>query len=107
MSTVRHNEKDGRFESDADGGVAYVEYIIDGDEITFTHTEVPKQAQGKGIAGRLVAEAMAYARGANLRAARAAYVTRVMVVAVVTPGAPSGIALAHAARRMPQGSSIR
>jgi len=48
-----------------------------------------------------------YARGANLRAARAAYVTRVMVVAVVTPGASSGIALAHAARRMPQGSSIR
>ena len=41
--------------------------LIDGDEITFTHTEVPKQAEGKGIAGRLVADAMAYARGANLR----------------------------------------
>jgi len=67
MSSVRHNEKDGRFESDADGGVAYVEYIIDGDEITFTHTEVPKLAEGKGVAGRIVSDAMSYARGANLR----------------------------------------
>src|SRR5947209_16999925 len=66
-SAVRQNEKDERFESDTASGVAFVEYIIDGDEITFTHTEVPKQAEGKGVAGRLVAEAMAYARGANLR----------------------------------------
>jgi uncharacterized protein len=67
QSSVRHNEKDERFESDAEGGIAFVEYIIDGDEITFTHTEVPKAAEGKGVAGRLVADAMAYARGANLR----------------------------------------
>ena len=67
QSSVRHNEKDERFESDAEGGIAFVEYIIDGDEITFTHTEVPKAAEGTGVAGRLVADAMAYARGANLR----------------------------------------
>jgi len=64
---VRRNEKEERFESDVDGGMAYVEYIIDGDEITFTHTEVPKEAEGKGIAGKLVAGALVYARGANLR----------------------------------------
>jgi predicted GNAT family acetyltransferase len=57
QSSVRHNEKDERFETDAAGGTAFVEYIIDGDEITFTHTEVPKQAEGKGVAGRIVAEA--------------------------------------------------
>jgi predicted GNAT family acetyltransferase len=67
MTTVRHNEKDERFESDAEGGLAFVEYIIDGDEITFTHTEVPKQAEGKGIAGKLVSSAMSYARGSNMR----------------------------------------
>jgi predicted GNAT family acetyltransferase len=67
QSSVRHNEKDERFESDAEGGIAFVEYIIDGDEITFTHTEVPKQAEGKGVAGRLVADAISYARVANLR----------------------------------------
>ncbi|MDP9360956.1 MAG: N-acetyltransferase [Acidobacteriota bacterium] len=64
---VRHNREDDRFESDVDGGVAFVEYIIDGDEITFTHTEVPKEAEGKGIAGNLVASALAYAREAKLR----------------------------------------
>jgi len=64
---VRQNEKDERFESDVDGGVAYVEYIIDGDEITFTHTEVPKASEGKGVAGKLVAGALEYARGASLR----------------------------------------
>jgi len=64
---VRQNEKDERFESDVDGGVAYVEYIIDGDEITFTHTEVPKASEGKGVAGKLVAGALVYARGAGLR----------------------------------------
>jgi predicted GNAT family acetyltransferase len=64
---VRHNTDDDRFESDVDGGLAFVEYIIDGDEITFTHTEVPKEAEGKGIAGKLAAAAMAYARGARLR----------------------------------------
>jgi predicted GNAT family acetyltransferase len=52
---------------DADGGTAFVEYIIDGDEITFTSTEVPKEAEGKGVAGKLVAAAVAYAREAKLR----------------------------------------
>jgi hypothetical protein len=64
---VRQNESEERFESDVEGGVAYVEYIIDGDEITFTHTEVPKVAEGKGVAGKLVAGALVYARSAGLR----------------------------------------
>ena len=54
---MRQNTKDDRFESDVDGGTAFVEYVIDGDQITFTHTEVPKQAEVKGAAGKLVAEA--------------------------------------------------
>jgi predicted GNAT family acetyltransferase len=64
---LRQNEKEERFESDVDGGLAYAEYIIDGDEITFTHTEVPKEAEGKGVAGKLVAGALLYARSRNLR----------------------------------------
>ena len=48
---VRHNSENERFESDVDGGMAFVAYIIDGNEITFTHTKVPKEAEGKGIAG--------------------------------------------------------
>jgi Predicted acetyltransferase len=64
---VRHNREAGRFESDVDGGVAFIAYTIDGDDITFTHTEVPKEAEGKGIAGKIVAVALAYARDAKLR----------------------------------------
>lgn len=64
---VRQNRKDDRFELDTEGGTAYVEYIIDGDEITFTHTEVPKEAEGRGIAGKVVAAAVAYARDQKLR----------------------------------------
>ncbi len=73
---VRHNRENDRFEIDTDGGPAFVEYIIDGDEITFTHTEVPKEAEGKGIAGKLVAVALAYARESKLRViSKCAYVT--------------------------------
>jgi uncharacterized protein len=73
---VRQNRDDDRFEIDTDGGRAFVEYIIDGDEITFTHTEVPKEAEGKGIASALVAAALAYARESKLRVIpKCAYVT--------------------------------
>jgi hypothetical protein len=73
---VRQNRDDDRFEVDTDGGLAFVEYIIDGDEITFTHTEVPKEAEGKGIASALVAAALAYARESKLRVIpKCAYVT--------------------------------
>jgi predicted GNAT family acetyltransferase len=64
---VRNNTDDDRFESDVPGGLAYIDYIIDGNEITFTRTEVPKEAEGKGIAGQLVSAAMAFAREANSR----------------------------------------
>jgi predicted GNAT family acetyltransferase len=66
-AAVRQNRDDDRFEIDTDAGLAFVEYIVDGDEITFTHTEVPKAEEGKGIASRLVAAAMAYARESKLR----------------------------------------
>jgi predicted GNAT family acetyltransferase len=66
-AAVRQNREDDRFEIDTDAGLAFVEYIIDGDEITFTHTEVPKEAEGKGFAAKLVAAAFAYARESKLR----------------------------------------
>lgn len=75
-AVVRQNQEEHRFEIDTDGGPAFVDYIIDGDEITFTHTEVPKEAEGKGIASALVAAAMAHARESKLRViSECAYVT--------------------------------
>jgi predicted GNAT family acetyltransferase len=64
---VRQNEKDGTFEADVDGGLAFVEYVMDGDKIRFTHTEVPKDAEGKGVAAALAKAGLDYARAHNLR----------------------------------------
>lgn len=63
---VRQNEKDGTFEADVDGGLAFVEYVMDGDSIRFTHTEVPKDAEGKGVAAALAKAGLDYARAHNL-----------------------------------------
>jgi len=64
---VRHNEKDGTFETDVGGGLAFVEYVMDGNRIRFTHTEVPKAAEGKGFAGALAKAGLDYASAQGLR----------------------------------------
>jgi len=65
--TISHNEPAQRFECDVDGGVAFAAYDRNGDQILFTHTEVPAEAEGQGIAGRIVAAALAYAREQQLQ----------------------------------------
>lgn len=64
---VSHNEKEGRFECDVDGGTALCAYRRDGDRIVLTHTEVPPEAEGGGVASKLVASALAYARENELK----------------------------------------
>lgn len=63
---VKHNPGENRFEADVDGGTAIVEYGVRGEEITFTHTEVPKEAAGQGVAQALVRDALEYARDKKL-----------------------------------------
>jgi hypothetical protein len=46
---VVDNPTDGRFEAHVDGHVAFVSYIKNGDTVIFTHTEVPKELQGRGL----------------------------------------------------------
>jgi uncharacterized protein len=65
--TVIHNEPDSRFECRVDGGLAFAEYHRNGERITFTHTEVPPEAEGRGVAGEIVAAALAYAREQQLQ----------------------------------------
>lgn len=49
------NEERKRFELHVDGFTAFAEYIINKKGVIYlTHTEVPKQAEGKGISGRLL-----------------------------------------------------
>lgn len=51
-----------RIATQEDGVEAYVEYELDGDVMTITHTIVPEAIGGRGIAGRLVAQAFETAR---------------------------------------------
>lgn len=59
---IRNNEQQSRYETTIDGKTAYSAYRRDGNTITFTHTEVPPELEGKGIAGAIVRHALDDAR---------------------------------------------
>ena len=69
MNDVRDNSEAQRFELSEQGHVAFAEYRIDGDVITFTHTVVPSSLQGMGVGSRLIEGALAQvrAKGTKLR----------------------------------------
>lgn len=46
---VVDNPTAGQFEAHVDGHVGLVSYIRNGRTIIFTHTEVPKELQGRGV----------------------------------------------------------
>jgi predicted GNAT family acetyltransferase len=67
MTTLRNNTALSRYELDADGVTAVLYYRSADGVITLVHTETPPQAQGKGIASRLVKEALADIRAKGLK----------------------------------------
>ena len=64
---VRDNTALSRFELDAGGVTAFVNYHVDGGVIAFLHTETPPQARGQGIASQLIAGALQIARTRGLK----------------------------------------
>ena len=64
---VRDNPSASRYELAADGGTAIAAYRRDGDVLTFTHTEVPAELEGCGIATRLIGGALADVRTQGAR----------------------------------------
>jgi predicted GNAT family acetyltransferase len=64
---VRDNAALSRFELDANGVVAVANYKIAGGVITFTHTEVPETARGRGIGSRLIEGALRAVRARGLK----------------------------------------
>ena len=62
MVSVRHNAAQHRYELDTDHGVAVAVYHEQGDRMVFTHTEVPRADEGKGIAASLMKEALSDGR---------------------------------------------
>jgi predicted GNAT family acetyltransferase len=59
---VAHNLAQHRFEVVVDGKLSRCDYQLDGRVMRLVHTEVPSALEGRGIASRLVAAALAYAR---------------------------------------------
>ena len=54
MSEIRHDAAHHRFVTEVDGHTAYVEYEPGDSAIAITHTIVPQEIGGRGIAGQLV-----------------------------------------------------
>ncbi len=64
---VRNNPQKGRYELDADGHIAAAYYTLEDGVVTFTHTEVPKELEGRGIGSKLVKGALEQVRAQDLR----------------------------------------
>ena len=64
---VSHNVADHRFEATVEGRLCVADYDQRDGEITFTHTFVPPELRGRGIAERLVRTALEYAQSEQLR----------------------------------------
>ncbi len=64
---IVHRPDIGRFETHVDGLQCEVDYRLDGQIMQMTHTGVPPQLEGRGIAAALVKEALTWARIQGLR----------------------------------------
>ncbi len=64
---VQNNTAKHRYELEVERHIAASYYELSGDVITFTHTEVPKELEGKGIGSRLVKGALDQVRADGLK----------------------------------------
>jgi uncharacterized protein len=65
MIAVRHNAAEKRYEAEVEGHLSVCDYEIVDDRMVFTHTRVPPELRGRGIAEQLVRAALADARTAG------------------------------------------
>lgn len=63
--TVRHDAAACRFELELDSRTAVVEYELRPGEMVITHTFVPPELRGRGLAGHVVRAALTHAREAG------------------------------------------
>jgi predicted GNAT family acetyltransferase len=64
---VRDNPALHRYELDVEGHVAFAEYRLAPDTITFVHTVVPNELSGRGIGSRLAKSVLEAVRKRDLR----------------------------------------
>ena len=65
--TLHQNVDNSRFEVIHQVLVAFVDYKLHKDEISFIHTEVPKELSGKGIGTFLAKNVLEYAKDNHLK----------------------------------------
>ena len=59
---VKNNQSASQFETTVDGQVAYARYDLEDGRIVFTHTIVPGELSGRGIANELARAGLEHAR---------------------------------------------
>jgi uncharacterized protein len=65
VNTISHDAAAQRFTLEMDGSVAQLDYTLQGDVMTITHTRVPPPIRGRGVAAELMSAALAAAHGAG------------------------------------------
>lgn len=64
---VAHDEAGSRFVLMIDGQLAHADYVLEGDRMICTHTFVPRELRGRGLAEQLVRAALTEARARGWR----------------------------------------
>lgn len=64
---VRHNTAENRFEAQVEGRLSVADYTMQNGEMIITHTFVPPELRGRGIAEKLVRAALEHAQKRQLR----------------------------------------
>ena len=70
MDEVKNNKQKNRYELSVNGKTAVAEYILNKQGVLFfTHTEVPDEHEGQGVASKLLEEAFKDAEDRGLKIA--------------------------------------
>ena len=64
---IVNNTAENRFEAKIGDKLAIIEYMHSGNNIIYTHTEVPEALEGHGIAGKMAHHVMEYAKNKGLK----------------------------------------
>jgi len=67
MSDIVDNKADHRFELVVEGHLAAAYYKVEGNVITFVHTEVPPELGGKGVGSKLIQGALDQSRADGMK----------------------------------------
>ncbi|GAA4308326.1 GNAT family N-acetyltransferase [Nibribacter koreensis] len=65
--TITNNEATHRFETEVEGHTAHIEYKLKPGVMTVLHTIVPKELEGRGIAGAMTKHVLDYIAKENLK----------------------------------------